>query len=336
MSTVKVGVIGTGHWGKNHLRNFHALGALGALCDANPETAAKFGATYPGVQVFSSYEALFASRSVAAVVIATPAATHGAVTRAALDAGIHVFVEKPLCLDVAEAKGLAAIARRKRLVLMVGHLLLYHPAFRAVQEQVGAGALGTLHYIYSNRLSLGQIRREENALWSFAPHDISMILALTGSLPTSVAATGGNYLDHKVADTTLSHLTFAGGVQAHIFVSWMHPYKEQRLVVVGDRAMLVFDDTRPPGEKLLMYRHQVGWDGDLPVVSRAEAQQVPFGDSEPLRLECQTFLDCIKSGELPPSDAREGIRVLQVLDACQRAIATGARVELTANSRSPA
>ncbi len=324
-----VGVIGAGHWGKNHLRNFAALGALAAFADADAATVSGLAATYPNAKTFVGGEKLIDSGIVKAVVIASPAVTHGALARRALEAGLHVFVEKPLCLDVAEAESLRDLANRNGRVLMVGHLLLYHPAFLAMKRLVDTGVLGDLRYIYSNRLSLGKIRREENALWSFAPHDISMILALTGQLPSKVVATGGHYLDSKVADTTLSHLTFTTGVQAHVFVSWLHPYKDHRMVVVGSKAMAVFDDTRKLAEKVQLYRHGVGWNEDLPVVSRAEAEPVAIEDTEPLRVECETFLKCVATGSRPTSDAEEGIRVLRVLDACQRAIAAGAAVKLS-------
>ena len=327
-SVPRIGVIGTGHWGRNHLRNFDALGALAAFSDTRSASVEEFSKTYPKAVPFADPDALLRHTPLDGVVIASPAATHGELVRKALNAGKHVFVEKPLCLDVAEAMALRDDARRRGRILMVGHLLLYHPGFLAVKRIVKAGNLGKLRYIYSNRLSLGKIRREENALWSFAPHDISMILALTGAMPTHVMATGGNYLDDRVADTTLSHLTFADGVQAHVFVSWLHPYKEQKLVVIGGDAMAVFDDTRPAKEKVLLYRHAVGWSGELPVVTRAEAEAVPFDDSEPLRLECQAFLTAMQTGTPPPSDADEGVRVLQVLQACQRMLAAGPSAKL--------
>jgi len=215
-------------------------------------------------------------------------------------------------------------------VLMVGHLLLYHPAFQTLLARVRAGDLGELRYLYSNRLSLGKIRREENALWSFAPHDISMILQIAGAMPEEVVATGGQYLHPGIADTTLSHLRFPGNVQAHVYVSWLHPFKDQRLVVIGDKAMLVFDDVMPAPDKLLLYRHGLGWDGDLPVVSKAEAEPIAFEAIEPLRNECRTFLDAVAGGLAPISDAEEGIRVLRVLDACQRAIVAGCPIPLEA------
>lgn len=328
MTPPRVAVIGLGQWGANLVRNVAALGALAGLHDAAPATRANFAAAHPGARDFASPEAVFADPAIEAVMIASPAATHGALVRQALAAGKHVFVEKPLCLDVAEAKTLAADAARRKRVLMVGHLLHYHPAFIALQGAVRAGALGSLRYIYSHRLSLGRIRREENALWSFAPHDISMILALVGALPERVSAEGAHFLAAGVADTTLSHFTFPGGEQAHIFVSWLHPYKDQRLVVVGEKAMAVFNDVASGAEKLLLYRHKAGWSGDIPVVAKADAEPIAYGDAEPLRRECEVFLAALRGGSTPPSNAEEGIRVLTVLDACQRALEGRAAVEL--------
>jgi UDP-2-acetamido-3-amino-2,3-dideoxy-glucuronate N-acetyltransferase len=328
-TTPRVAVIGLGHWGTNLVRNVAALGALAALHDASPATRAKFAASYPTARLHDDAEAVLADPAIEAVMIATPAATHGALVKRALEAGKHIFVEKPLCLDVAEAKALAADAAKRGRILMVGHLLHYHPAFLALGAAVKAGRLGKLRYIYSHRLSLGRIRREENALWSFAPHDISMILALMGAMPVRVSAEGAQFLADNVADTTLTHFTFPGGEQAHVFVSWLHPFKDQRLVVVGEKAMAVFNDVAAGPEKLLLYRHEAGWTGDIPFVTKAEAEAIPFdAGAEPLKRECETFLAALRGGPAPPSDAPEGIRVLTVLDACQRAIEGKAPVEL--------
>lgn len=329
----RVGVAGVGYWGRNLLRNFHALGALAAFCDANPAPVGEFAPQYPAARAYRRFADMLAADDVEAVAVATPSHTHGALVGEALAAGRHVYCEKPLCLDVGEARRLEAEAERRRLTLMVGHILLYHPAFRELLARVRAGELGRLRYIYSTRLSLGKIRREESALWSFAPHDISMILQLAGHMPESAIAAGGHYLTPGVADTTLSHLTFSDNLQAHVFVSWLHPFKDQRLVVVGDKAMVVFDDTRPAEGKLVMYRHGVHWDGEIPVVSKAEGEPLPCEDSEPLRNECRAFLDAVSGGARPPSDAAEGIRVLRVLEACRRSIVTGERVALEEDAR---
>ncbi len=328
MSTVTgIGVIGTGHWGVNHIRNFETMGNLRAFCDSDADARQKAVGLSANATPYSEVEDLLAAPDVDAVVIATPAGTHGAIVRQALDAGKHVLVEKPLCLDVGEAKLLEEQANELGLVLMIGHLLLYHPGFRAVRDLSSRGTLGDLRYIYSNRLSLGKVRLEENALWSFAPHDISMILALTGAMPTSVMASGGHYLNDTVADTTLSLMTFPGNIQAHIFVSWLHPFKDHRMVVVGDKGMVAFDDVQTGPDKVLVYPHALEWNGNLPVFSR-EGQPVPYADDEPLSCECKAFIDAIEHGHRPPSDAAEGVRVLTVLNACQEAMRLGTKVSL--------
>ena len=326
---IRVGVAGLGHWGPNLARNFHALGALAAVCDAREEARQAVTARLAGVSAFADFDALL-SAGIDAVVIATPAATHGALVARALAAGKHVFVEKPLCLDLDEAKALGAEATRRNLTLMVGHLLLYHPAFNALEALVADGRLGRLRYIYSNRLSLGKIRREENALWSFAPHDVSMILALAGRAPVRAMTSGGSYLLPTVADTTLSHLDFADGMRAHVFVSWLHPYKDHRLVVVGSEGMASFHDSAQDRDKLLFYPHAVGWKDDLPTVERAAAEPIAFDGEEPLARECRHFLDCVARRAHPRSDAAESLRVLATLDACQRSLVQGHPVAVEA------
>jgi UDP-2-acetamido-3-amino-2,3-dideoxy-glucuronate N-acetyltransferase len=198
--------------------------------------------------------------------------------------------------------------------------LQYHPVFVRLKEMASAGELGRINYIYSHRLNLGKIRREENILWSFAPHDISMILALAGEEPESVLATGGNFLHQKIADVTTTHLEFPSGLQAHIFVSWLHPFKDQKLVVVGDRKMAVFDDTQPWPDKLLLYPHYINWKNHLPVPCKAEPERVKISEAEPLQHECRHFLDCISNGSEPITDGQEGLKVLRVLNASQTSL----------------
>jgi UDP-2-acetamido-3-amino-2,3-dideoxy-glucuronate N-acetyltransferase len=254
--------------------------------------------------------------------IATPAASHGELVQRAVLAGKDVFVEKPLCLCVDEGKKLVALASESHRILMVGHLLWYHAAVLKLKELIDGGQLGRVEYIYSNRLNLGKIRREENILWSFAPHDISVILGLVGEMPESVQAQGGNYLHEKIADVTLSLLSFPSGIKAHIFVSWLHPYKEQKLIVVGDRQMAVFDDVEQEN-KLVLYPHTINWKNHLPVPNRAEARRVECNSTEPLKAECAHFLECIKTRQSPLTNGEEGLRVLRVLQQCQDALAIG-------------
>ncbi|MBV8889397.1 MAG: Gfo/Idh/MocA family oxidoreductase [Alphaproteobacteria bacterium] len=315
---VRVAVLGCGYWGKNLVRNFAELGALAAVCDPNAALAASMADRY-GVAA-PELGAVLQDRDIAAVAIAAPAALHADLAREAIEAGKHVFVEKPLALTVSAAATLCDMADRHGSTLMVGHLLQYHPAFIALRQLVRDGALGRLQYLYSNRLNLGKVRREEDILWSFAPHDLSMILSLVGQEPSTVAAQGGYYLHNAIADVTTTHLAFPGGAQAHVFVSWLHPFKEQKLVVIGDRAMAVFDDGQPWESKLLLYPHTIEWRETLPVPQRAEADPVALEAGEPLRLECRHFLDCVASGAAPRTDGREGLRVLRVLARASAAL----------------
>lgn len=318
----KVAVIGAGAWGKNLVRNFANLGALGAVCDSNSGACANATQISPGVKTYTSFSEVLSQPQIEAVAIASPAVSHYQVAKAALNAGKDVYVEKPLALEVAQGQDLVDLGAQKGRILMVGHILHYHPAIRKLKELVDTGKLGRIRYIYSNRLNIGKIRKEENILWSFAPHDISIILLLLGELPEEVSAHGGTYLQSKVADVTLTTLSFASGVRGHIYVSWLHPFKEQMLVVVGERQMAVFDDVSPD-RKLLLYPHQIDWIDRYPVARKAEAEVVPLEVSEPLKEECAHFLDCVRTRQTPRTDGAEGVRVLQVLQACQRSLDDG-------------
>ncbi len=323
-----IAVIGTGYWGKNLVRNFSALGALQVIVDTNPEILDRMAQDYPDAKVTASYSEVLNDPAVAGLAIATPAETHGALVREALLAGKDVFVEKPLCLSETEGQELIRLAEERNKVLMVGHLLWYHPVLLRLKALVNDGDLGRIRYIYSNRLNMGKLRREENVLWSFAPHDVSVILGLVEEMPESVQAQGGNYLHQRIADVTVSLLSFDSGIRAHIFVSWLHPFKEQKLVVVGNEKMAVFDDTAPWGKKLTLYPHHVAWHGNIPLAVKAEAEPVPVEQEEPLRAECAHFLHCMATREQPRTDGKEGLRVLRVLNACQKALKESQAVPL--------
>lgn len=325
MHKIKISIIGCGYWGKNLVRNFSELGVLHSVCDANIELAGKVAQSY-GVPVWTLDQIL--KSDVDGVVIAAPAAQHFDLTQKALKAGKHVFVEKPLSLKVEEAQKLCELSMQVDRKLMVGHLLQYHPAFLELKLLVAKGNLGRLQYIYSNRLNLGKFRNEENILWSFAPHDISMILSLASDLPEKIYATGACHLNPRIHDVTTTHMSFKNGIQAHIFVSWLHPYKEQKLVVVGDRGMAVFDDGLPWGEKLKLYPHQVTWVDGLPQPEKADVIHVPLEVAEPLKLECQHFIDSIKNNKKPRTDGFEGLQVLQVLDAAQQSLHSSTAITL--------
>lgn len=314
----RVAVIGCGPWGRNLVRTFSRLGALVAVADVD-EVVATAVAGEHGVPVRDAAD-LVAADDVDAIVVATPARLHAEVALGALLADKHVFVEKPLALTMGDARRLVETAEERGLTLMVGHLLQYHPAFITLRDLIADGQLGALRHLASSRLNLGRVRREENSLWSFAPHDISMILSLVGEEPIDVAAHGASFLSPGVADVTTTHLTFRGGQLAQVHVSWLHPFKEQRLVVVGEDAMAVFDDTLPWSDKLKLYRHHVDVTGPVPTAARAEAVAVEVPESEPLQLECQHFLDRVADGEAPRTDGREGLRVLQVLSLADEAL----------------
>jgi len=315
----RVAVIGSGYWGRNLVRNFYELGALAAVCDRNLESLQEINKLYPDVAITTSMEQLLADEKIAAVAIATPAEMHYQMVCKALAAGKDVFVEKPLCSTADYREDLVQRAQAAKAILMVGHLLWYHPAVLKIKEMIDTGFLGRLQYIYSHRLNLGKIRREENILWSFAPHDISVILGLASELPSSVTAGGGNYLNPHIADVTVSQLAFPSGVRAHIFVSWLHPFKEQRLVVVGDRRMVVFNDTEPE-DKLLVYPHSIEWHGVEAVPCKAKAEKIALPKVEPLKEELRHFLDCLASRQEPRTSGEEGLRVLSVLESCQQAL----------------
>lgn len=317
----KVAVVGMGYWGKNLVRNFYELGALSAVCDSEASVEATLQRDYKGVNYRRDYASVLNDPEIAAVALATPAVSHYAMAKAAMEAGKDVFVEKPLAIEVKQGEELVEMAKARGRILMVGHILQYHPAVIKLQEMLRSGGLGKIHYLYSNRLNIGKIRTEENILWSFAPHDISVILSLLGEMPARVYCQGGAYLNRNVYDVTMSQFDFPSGVQAHIQVSWLHPVKEQRLVVVGSEKMAVFDDTAE--NKLVMYPHKVEWKNRIPTAIKAKAEIVELDTREPLQAECQAFLDAIVSRTPPITDGREGLRVLTVLDACQRSLLQG-------------
>jgi predicted dehydrogenase len=266
---------------------------------------------------------ILADDAVAGVAITTQAWMHAELAIQAMKAGKDVFVEKPLALSYEAGQRVVELAECSSSIFMVGHLLEYHPALLRLVELVRGDELGKLQYIYSNRLNLGKFRREENILWSFAPHDIAIILRLVGESPIEVMATGGAYLQPNVADTTVTNLLFDNGLRAHIFVSWLHPYKEQRLVVVGSKKMAVFDDRAVPGEKLVVYDKGADWVNNQPVPRQGDGTPVSYEGSEPLRMEMEHFLECMGTRQQPRTDGRSGLRVLQVLQAAQQSLQMG-------------
>ena len=327
---VTVGIIGCGGWGKNHIRNFYQIDScrLKTLCDLNESVLASEGAACPGVGTTTRAAEVFEDAEIDAVVIATDAPSHYALTCEALAAGKHVLVEKPMALSPAEAKDLVARAEQARRVLMVGHLLEYHPCVLKLKELVDAGALGAIRYMYCQRVNLGVLRKDENAWWSLAPHDVSVILFLFGLEAASVTAQGQAYLRAGVEDVVFAQLKFAGGRMAHIHVSWFDPHKVRKMTIVGSDKMATFDDMEP-AEKIRIYDKGVNVAGS--VVGYEQSLTLRTGDiliprtpgGEPLRAECLHFLECIANGRTPRSDGRDGLRVVRVLEAAQRSLKAG-------------
>jgi len=322
-----IAVIGCGYWGKNLVRNFSALDSLYAICDRDEGLLKSFQKEYPGVIFYRDIHDVLQDPKVDAVVISTPAATHFDLVKKTLEAEKDVFIEKPIALNYVEGEELVNLSEEKNRILMVGHILEYHPAIIKLKEIIDSGELGKIYYIYSNRLNLGKFRTEENILWSFAPHDISVIIGLLDEMPEEVFANGGNYLNPGVTDVTVTTLNFSNGVKAHIFVNWLHPFKEQKLVVVGDKKMVVFDDVNPD-VKLFSYSHTIDWIDRLPVPHKQNAEAIVIEKGEPLKLECQHFLECLENRKNPKTDGKNGLRVLKILESCQKSLKEAKKVSL--------
>lgn len=306
-----IAVVGCGHWGKNLIRNFYELGVLASICDPNIEIAEQYSKQY-SVQnhLFSE---IINDSNIEGVVLAVPAKHHAAMAIDAMKKGKHVFVEKPLAMNEAEATLMIKTAKENKVQLMVGHLLQYHPVFKKVKEIALDGEIGEINYIYSNRLSFGKVRTEEDVIWSFAPHDISMILSLANQEPEFITAHSTATLQDNIADTATIHITFKSGLKSHISVSWLHPYKEQKLVVIGKKAMLVFDDTKPWNEKLFIQRYQAEINQGSPNLKKDDLEFIKVIEDEPLKNECQHFINIVQNNIKPLTDENEGLKVLKVL-----------------------
>ncbi len=326
-SNAHVAVIGCGGWGINQVRVFSELGVLAAIVEVDYERGKSVSADF-GVPLQTLDEVL-ASSIVTSVVIAASAHTHFDLARRSVLAGKCVLVEKPMALTLSDAVELKKVANTSGKTFMVGHLLRYHPAFKTLQGVIAAGQLGKIRYVYSNRLSFGKFRHEENILWSFAPHDISMILAILNASPERVYAEGAKFIRRDVADTTTTMLTFPGGEHAHIYVSWLHPYKDQRLVVIGENGMVTFNDSEPWEQKIALYMHKIDWKDQTPTPNKADLTYISVENvCEPLRAQALHFLECIDTGNAPTTSADEGVKVLQVLDAADRSMNSGSAVML--------
>jgi predicted dehydrogenase/serine acetyltransferase len=325
-SVKRVAVVGCGAWGANHLRVWTDLDALAVAYDTSGERRSWVASQYPRLPVVDAWEDAIGHADVSGVVIATPPATHAALATAALRAGKHVLVEKPMALRLEDGEALATLAANVDRHLIPGHLLDHHPAIVELTRLVASGELGDLRYLASNRLNFGRLRTEESVLWSFAPHDIALFHRLTGEVPTEVSCEGTSHVNPGVADLTMTQVRFQGGLTGHVFVSWLHPAREHRLVVVASERTAVFDDDAPWSRKLATFAHEIVWqEGSVPEVLRVEPDFVPLDEQEPLRAECEHFLDVIEGRRSPVTTAQDGLDVLRVLDAAEASMASGGR-----------
>lgn len=316
-----IAACGAGRWGKNIIRNLDEMGLLFAVCDLGHESLQWAAEKYPHVLVTSSYDEILDHPMISAVTIATPAITHYEMAKKALEKGKDVFVEKPLCFTTDEGETLVALAKSKGLILMVGHLLHFHPCIKALKDSVREGRLGSLRYISSHRLSFGPLRSEENALWNFAPHDVSVILSLVGAFPKKVISTGRSDVTKGVYDLALTTLEFSEDLHAHVYVSWINPFKEQKLTLIGTEGLAVFDDTKPWGEKLLFIDRPVM--NTVPAVLSDQNSSFWQGEQkEPLREELSHFFHCCSERIQPITDGEEALNVIRVLEQCQQGIAS--------------
>lgn len=316
ITSPQIAVIGCGAWGKNLVRNFHQLESLGAVVDNDSVVCQALYDEY-GLAA-STFEEVLENENIQGVVIALASKHHFNATEKALRAGKHVYVEKPLTLSYEDSRELCELSKSLDRKLMVGHLPRYHPGFQKLAELVHKGEIGEKRYIYSHRLNLGRIRRDENCLWDLAPHDLSMVLAISDQEPESTATHVSSNLEKGIDDTAIVNFTFPDGTKGHIFNSWMHPIKEHRFVVIGSKGMVVFDDTKPWENKLSIYHHRIDKMPDENYVTEyRDAVFVPLEVGEPLKLECKHFLDCIASNQEPLTGASEALRVMKILEAIQ-------------------
>jgi predicted dehydrogenase len=320
-----VGVAGLGYWGPNLARNFAAIpGAeLAWCCDPDAQARARVGRAFPSARLSADFGELLADESLDAVVLATPVPTHAELAVEVLAAGKHCFVEKPLAQSVADAERAVAAATASGRVLMVGHLLEYHPGVRRLKELTESGELGDdIFYIYGNRLNLGKLRADENALWSLGAHDVSVVLYLAGEEPCETVAHGASYVREGIEDIVFCFLRFPSGLTAHLHLSWLDPHKERRFTVVGSRRMATFDDMELE-RKLTVY--DKGFDEDARgygeyITRSGDIFSPRIPNLEPLRVECEHFVQCCRAGERPLSDGLSGLRVVRVLEALQRSL----------------
>ena len=312
MLSKNVCVVGAGYWGKNHIRILHELGFLGGIVESNKETLNRFAEQYPDVKGFLSLNEALQDKSFLGFTVATPAKTHYSVAKQAMEAGKHVLVEKPLALEKKHAEELIHLSEKNNVNLMVGHVLLFHPAIKKIKELINKGKIGKLQYIYSNRLNLGQVRMEENVFWSLAPHDISVFQYFTNSFPTSIHASGSAFLQEGIHDSTLTQLKYPSGVEGHIFVSWLHPFKEHRLVVIGTEAMITFEDSSE-GNPLKLYAKKIDMENGIPEKIDGPVTLIDYEQKMALTEELQYFVSHLDGKKPNIANGQHALEVIKIL-----------------------
>tara|TARA_Y100000310_G_scaffold206364_1_gene206782 strand:+ start:1815 stop:2786 length:972 start_codon:yes stop_codon:yes gene_type:complete len=312
MLSKNVCVVGAGYWGKNHIRILHELGFLGGIVESNKETLNRFAEQYPDVKGFLSLNEALQDKSFLGFTVATPAKTHYSVAKQAMEAGKHVLVEKPLALEKKHAEELIHLSEKNNVNLMVGHVLLFHPAIKKIKELINKGKIGKLQYIYSNRLNLGQVRMEENVFWSLAPHDISVFQYFTNSFPTSIHASGSAFLQEGIHDSTLTQLKYPSGVEGHIFVSWLHPFKEHRLVVIGTEAMITFEDSSE-GKPLKLYAKKIDMEKGIPEKIDGPVTLIDYEQKMALTEELQYFVSHLDGKKPNIANGQHALEVIKIL-----------------------
>ena len=312
MLNKNVCVIGAGYWGKNHIRTLHELGYLGGIVETNQETLNGFSEQYPDVKVYLTIEDALKNKELKGYTVATPAETHYGLAKQIMEAGKHVLVEKPLTLQKDHAEELVRISEQNNVNLMVGHVLLFHPAIKKIKALIDSGKIGELQYIYSNRLNLGQVRTEENVFWSLAPHDISIFQYFTESYPEAIYATGSTFLQKGINDSTITQLKYPNGVDGHIFVSWLHPFKEHRLVVIGSEAMLSFEDSSE-GKPLKLYAKKFDIEQGIPEKIDGPVTLIEYEQKMALTEELQYFVDHLDQEKPAISNGQHAYEVIKIL-----------------------
>tara|TARA_Y100001958_G_scaffold100924_1_gene70010 strand:- start:1953 stop:2915 length:963 start_codon:yes stop_codon:yes gene_type:complete len=312
MNTKKICVVGVGEWGKNHVATLSDLGALAGIVESDTEILNRYLKIYPDIKYFSDIRDAIAINTFDGFTVATPAETHFDIAKCIIEAGKPVLVEKPLTLSIQEAEKLVALSKANEVALLVGHVLLFHPAIRKIKEIISGDRIGKIQYVYSNRLNLGQVRTEENVFWSLAPHDIAIFQYLIEEYPKKISSTGSSFLQAGIQDLTMTHLKYGNGVEGHIFVSWLHPFKEHRLVVVGSEGMITFEDT-VKGRPLKIYSKKFDFKNGIPKKVDGPVELVHFENKMPLTAEMEYFIDNLNNKNLKTANVHQALDVIKIL-----------------------